>query len=730
MHRNVHLFLLLIGLLATLPGFSQDYFNSLSTGLEDPSTTSISFLPEDERVAEFISRSGEFTELKRIQIRRYTNSAQSKLVLATLSRNDRLHLLHVEILDFNVIPPYLDQFDGLQVLRISPANSTQFRDDPVRVVALNGSGNLLVEIEADQQTALDYMDRFFETYPEMAPNIEGFEFYALDDDLIRVNRTYESFEPFLLPKSSSVMISPVKEARIVTREGSLLTIPASAFVDQNQNPVSDSIQIDFTYFRDQLDIGLARIGMTTQLGGKAEMLQSAGMFEINASRDGSFLELAEGKNIQVELASVRDGAYNIYVLDDPNGDWSLVAEENLPMGGTTVFTPAFHEYNKMYSGFAETRSPDKLRPESTDHFASNQYVRFEPRDDTPWAKYDLSNEEEVLKLNKTYRHSAHERKSELAFMTFERQSTLHRSLRGHYCFQINELNHAIPEIRFLRKYKWHTVIPMSSSEFKTAYVRNKSYVDFRMDYDQAKELFRFVFKDIAGQFDTLYALPFPETNRHKELKPAFHQNVLADYHESFESISKKIERANASADRRYARTFRSRLEKQNTLETRAWEDVQSLMTPAEQAMSFEEWQAYFNNLWSLRQQMLIAQNATTQTVFRALSLNQMGYWNCDNPMFREARFEKVNILADGARSDYYETSALFLDFNSAYQANKNSRIDTEGDCAYLVFDENRISWITPAESREQDGRDLKTRKPFVAATDLNLDELRAELLAP
>lgn len=729
MNSKVNLSALVFGLSFAVTGFAQNsFFNSLESGLKNPSTTSISFFSEDQQIGEFISRSSEFDRLSRVQIKRYSNSLGSQLVLATVSGLSDLEFLNIQLTEFSIIPPYLDQFEGLKTLQITSAYQ-DYRREPVRLIATNGGANLMIEVYADERTALEYMDRFFEAYPGMVQNIENFTLYPLRTNLERVETSYRTFDPLLLPKSSSAMISPLTRARIVTREGSVITIPRSAFVDAAGNPVNDSVQIDFTYFSDQLDIALARIGMHTDTGGSPALLESAGMFEVNASRNGELLQLAENKTIEVDMVSSDEGTYNLYAFDDNQGDWDEVASNNLPANGASEFTKAFDKFNKLYNDFSTTREPETYGQNSGDYFASNEYIRFHKREGSFWAEYDIHDDEQVQKLTREYRRSATSANSDLAYFSIGRESDQHRTLREHYFFKFYEQNRSMPEMRDIRRYVWYSADAIGSSEFRGKYGRSKAYADFIMNYDSKAEVFEFVFKDAAGRFDTLRALPFLGMKKTMDAKAIIHQDILARYAELFRASRKKNIKSEATTERKYTREYQSRLANQAKKERRAWERVKPLMTTAESEMSFEKWFAHFDKLRLLQSQILFAQNTNAYTVVRAVSLDKMGYWNVDKPLLKQNRFENVNVLAQKAETRKYLVSAIFLDFNSALTTDHKSKIDREGGCAYLLYDGNKISWITPSESAKLDGKKLEVSKPFVPIAEVDLDDLRAQLFS-
>lgn len=728
MKASLRPLVVLILVISSISSFGQtEYYTPLDLALKNTNKTSIEFFAEDEQIPEFISRSSEFKSLKKIRIKRPANTIQSKLVLATISTFSDLAVLDLELSSFDTIPPYLDQFEGLQLMRISHAQSIVKVVEPVRFILKNGKEKAILEIISDQETAMDFMNRFFEKYPQMVASADDFELYSYRNDLTRIPKTYQSFQPMWLPQTSSAKINPSLASKIVTREGSVISIPASAFVNANGSTVTDSVQVDFTYIRDQLDMAFAGIGMETKVDNEDYLLESAGMFEINASSNGAFLSLATGKSIDIQMVSGTSGAFNVYDFDDANNTWQLQAEDNIPSKPGTEFTPAFFEYNRLYMKGNFTRAPEKLYPTGSQYFDSPDYMRFSHRENTFWSEVNREDESDVKHTLNTYKKSAKLRRSNLSYLLLVRERAPEKLLRSHQFFTLSELNDAFPEIKPIKKTVWYTEEPMNYSAFRSKYGKNSAYSDFRLSYDEAKEVFQFIFKDASGSFDTLNAIPYPPTQKAKDSKAQFHNEVLTAYEKTFRSLSQKVGRSAAATERKYSKAYSAQIERQKKRELKAWEKVKTEMTMVEKEMTFDEWYAYFTKMQRLYNQSIFPQNGTPDLV-RSLNINNLGYWNCDNPMFKKSRFEPLQVLASKG-DKVYRVSALFLSFNSTFSSDSKSKIDTKGNCAYILFGEGGISWITPREADLLSERKIRSERPFVPVEEIDIELLRQELLA-
>ena len=116
------------------------------------------------------------------------------------------------------------------------------------------------------------------------------------------------------------------ENQFTTVKGTKIKIPANAFVDQFNQPVSGMVKLEFkdVYAKsDMLFSGLS----TTYLN--ANPLKSAGMFFIKATQNNVYLLLAKGKSIEIKQPAngTIDPDMNAFVLDSTNG-WNPIIKDS------------------------------------------------------------------------------------------------------------------------------------------------------------------------------------------------------------------------------------------------------------------------------------------------------------------------------------------------------------------------------------------------------------------
>ena len=103
----------------------------------------------------------------------------------------------------------------------------------------------------------------------------------------------------------------------VEKTGTIIDIPADAFVDAKGNPLSGEVEISFREFHDAADIIASGIPMQNPETG--EYMETAGMFEIRGNVGGQEVFIKGGKKIDITLASYNDGnRFDFFKLNGEN----------------------------------------------------------------------------------------------------------------------------------------------------------------------------------------------------------------------------------------------------------------------------------------------------------------------------------------------------------------------------------------------------------------------------
>jgi hypothetical protein len=125
-------------------------------------------------------------------------------------------------------------------------------------------------------------------------------------------------------------------------------IPKNCFVDKNGKGIKGNVAIKYREFHTPVDFFLSGIPMTYDSAGKQYTFQSAGMFDIRGSKDGEPIQVKQGSEIKVDMASVGKGTnYNMYELDTVKKGWVFTGKskmakpplQNPPIPPLDVATP-------------------------------------------------------------------------------------------------------------------------------------------------------------------------------------------------------------------------------------------------------------------------------------------------------------------------------------------------------------------------------------------------------
>jgi hypothetical protein len=120
-------------------------------------------------------------------------------------------------------------------------------------------------------------------------------------------------------------VDPHQGGEFYLKTGTVLTIPQNAFVDQQGNPLTEPVQIKMQEFHSASEILLSGITMHYEENGVNESFESAGMFSIEGSCEGKEIKVAEGKSLNLELASRTDDfSYDFFQLDTATANWVKV----------------------------------------------------------------------------------------------------------------------------------------------------------------------------------------------------------------------------------------------------------------------------------------------------------------------------------------------------------------------------------------------------------------------
>lgn len=416
--------------------------------------------------------------------------------------------------------------------------------------------------------------------------------------------------------------------------GTKLSIPAMAFEDANGTTVTGNVDITYREFRDPVDIVLSGIPMSYDSGGVAGDFESAGMFEINASQNGTEVFLKDDKQIGVEFAVVDTAStFNFYRLDEKNG-WEYITNTG-----------------KVEQEMAPVAQPDTTKgwSDAVTYYVNNLGdigARPISKDTTSFdRRYDDTAYIGTWKYADTerdyYYREKRKKSSKLCLRKYGsgQDYTLVRIERVQYY-------NGNPEINAYSGYYWKINPKMTSSQMRPDYGKKSGINDCRIINEGGQF---FIELKYSWGFKRIAAEPVKMDDK-KHAKPISERMSKA----LFTSYEKRLGNRRSKFTRDINQTVKDHkrcVDRATKDSTRVYNKTIPLMADAEKDKNFPAWNDYVD---AERMRTMTDQQrayVATGNVVQALTIGGMGVFNCDqvkrlvNPVKAVASRVKVGVGA-------------------------------------------------------------------------------------
>lgn len=539
--------------------------------------------------------------------------------------------------DGNLFVNYVDEFNKLKGINI-------------RYISVDGG------LSEEEKTEL------LKIFPKAKLDEKG------DDEALANKLQNQSIEPIVPGLSipiTNYAINTTENSEINLPSGTQIKIPADAFVDENNQLIKGNVTLAYREFSNPYEIAFSGIPMTVNNGIVPVPLESAGMFELNASQNNRTIYIKKGKQIDVSLAS-NDSTdnYNLYKIDTASKSWVDQGKQ----GTIKIVKPVEQRYEPPRA----TLVSEKSYPPFEFSDAWKRYRTFLPENDSVLFKdrfYDTS----YCHLTK-YRYFKSGNYSRYVKVTrYKRENKLFKKAeKTEVWFNINNylysLSNTNPELRAFNGMTWVYDGEEKSKDFTANYIRKKRYSDVRIEKEG--DSFLILLKESNGII-TLKAHPITKFTGSME-------KGLKTYDRRYRNYTKAL----ARRERNFNKNLMYQKRNLYVNNKKIWKSLQSGMSNEEKLMSYEQWLQYYKNInnfyfnsISKSQATVNALNNTLSGYRRNISITQFGYYNCDRPLLKIIS-APVNIIDALVRVGYKAITEPreYATINVAYTDKKNNKL--------------------------------------------------------
>jgi len=456
--------------------------------------------------------------------------------------------------------------------------------------------------------------------------------HAQQSDDLGLDRSYGNVtaefnakkEPFHLP--NKLIQPPVKAwdipkkqyevdgitgGKISCESGTIIRIPPNAFVDESGKKVTGDVQIDYREFRNPLDFIFSGIPMTYNSGGKENNFQSAGMFEITASQQGTQIYLSGNKSLDVDFVSNDSStAYNFYVLDEKKGTWVNKGKPEKPNVWAkpeqrTVFSDAVYAYLNHCRELRNYRLYDTTS--FSQRYADTTYYFTGQKKQTDFRWNSGTNLYTMFNSPKHYR-------------SMIKINRVRDTKKGETAFSMIFTGREFPEMQAFYGKKWVLTDPETRSSFRTKFGSRNAFNDIRLE--QEGEGYAITLKSLKG-FVTMHAYPVSSTLLEREEHPAKYSPRIMKYY------ARRLERREAHFNKMLARDKKEN-QKEYLSETSFWKAQKEHMTDYEKGLTYNGWKQHCDSVQTANRMNFSGKFGKEESVFRTVALVALGVYNFDH----------------------------------------------------------------------------------------------------
>ena len=646
----------------------------------------------------FYQNAEKFTALNSIRVTKCEGRHQLKSFLNSAAAVPQLKRLDLPVADVNALPDDIKYLTKLEEVHLIPSELEGWvKNAYVHVDYVDDSRGksdfnfVVYDTEVLDEKSITklvkcYPDALVEQLPE-----------EKTPDFVYAPGKYQTVRPpipGLDIQEKSYSVNADDGSRIYAKSGTVIDIPANAFVDKNGEVITGEVTMQYREFRDPIEILASGIPMNYDSAGTNGWFTSGGMFELTATYEGEEVFINPNSTVIVDLATTDPATdFNLYHLDTESGEW-IYDNSNV----NTVVTADVQPLSKAWAFFHRDNCRGLMTREfdnSTfaERWESDEYsFLYKKNQDNSALIYGLPNR---MVLGKRYLDWSAQPEIRLALTNGYQKN------KGTVTFDFEASQKTHPELRAFANMVWEYDGDLTRSQFKNEYVNKRVYHDFRLSYDEQAAKFTIELKTEDGHV-SFEAVP---SFRTKAQEDAQHRAEL-----------KKRNAQYAVALERKAKYFNremKRFEKKFKLQQdHAWFSVSLEMSEAEKKMTRETWLEYYNVISDQYSFLLDQSNIDMFETYVAME---------------EDRARNRNIAARNARNSSRlprVSRAFSIDLFGLVNIDKRSQVfDTQETPEGLVNSAGDMIANRPvsinASFTDRDGQRLDVRSVFVLTEDHN-----------
>ncbi|MFI5150249.1 MAG: hypothetical protein ACHQRM_11000 [Bacteroidia bacterium] len=498
-------------------------------------------------------------------------------------------------------------------------------------------------------------------------------------------------------------VSAQNGAVIEHQSGTKIYVPAGAFVDAEGNAVEGTVQIDYREFHDPVDFLFSGIPMTYDSGGATNLFESAGMFEIAASQNGTQVFLAKDKPVKMDFVSTNAStSYNFYVLDAQKGTWVNKGKTQTPVVkdkklGSMENSNAIRQFNEYRNRLKTMRRYDTTGFE--ERFADTAYYFTSLRFNNPM----------VIANRRDYDYQ--DDKRQRSHQSLIRLSRVHSGKKGELAFHIKFTGKEFPEMRAFSSMQWVLTDKETGTTFRNKYQYRQKINDMRLE--QEGDGYVMNLKSNTGHL-ILHAYPVTARNLEKPEHPAV--SSRSEWNSYSRSLAKREKQFSKDVDKDKKEDAKKMVPVPSY-----WASLKPMMNVNEKKMSFAVWKQYCDSFAVNEKKIVMASAATEGDIIRSLEIDGMGVFNCDqvqrlqNPVVANSSYKTGDGVALNTKSTYIIDNrlngVLRYDGYRGFSPSKIAYSPGSDNILISIREDGTIAWQNPRQFKD-DTREKPTKPEF------------------